>query len=108
MRSGTLAAFTAPGGLEMAVPFHQTVPLLRIFHVQQARDFYVGFLGFRIDWEHRFDPTAPVYLQVLKRCEETSSLSVSLTTQIHPPGQPSTPATTPISEPGRRAAGPGP
>lgn len=42
----------------------QTVPLLRIFDLQRAREFYTGFLGFAVDWEHRFDPAAPAYLQL--------------------------------------------
>lgn len=39
-------------------------PILRIFDVQRARDFYVDFLGFRVDWEHRFSEDLPLYLQV--------------------------------------------
>jgi catechol 2,3-dioxygenase-like lactoylglutathione lyase family enzyme len=42
----------------------QTVPLLRVFDVAKTREFYVDFLGFRIDWEHRFEPGAPLYMQV--------------------------------------------
>jgi hypothetical protein len=42
----------------------QTIPILRIFSVEKAREFYVGFLGFTVDWEHRFEPTAPLYMQV--------------------------------------------
>ena len=42
----------------------QTIPLLRVFDAQKAKDFYVGFLGFHVDWEHRFDPAAPLYTQV--------------------------------------------
>jgi catechol 2,3-dioxygenase-like lactoylglutathione lyase family enzyme len=42
----------------------QAIPILRIFDVEKAKDFYVGFLGFRVDWEHRFDDNAPVYLQL--------------------------------------------
>lgn len=42
----------------------QTVPLLRIFDVAKAREFYVDFPGFRVDWEHRFEPRAPLYMQV--------------------------------------------
>jgi catechol 2,3-dioxygenase-like lactoylglutathione lyase family enzyme len=42
----------------------QTIPILRIFDVQKAKDFYVGFLGFTVDWEHRFDETAPLYMQI--------------------------------------------
>jgi catechol 2,3-dioxygenase-like lactoylglutathione lyase family enzyme len=40
------------------------IPVLRIFDVDKARDFYVGFLGFRVDWEHRFEPGFPLYMQV--------------------------------------------
>jgi len=42
----------------------QTIPLLRIFDVEQAKAFYVGFLGFRLDWEHRSGADGPAYLQV--------------------------------------------
>ncbi len=30
----------------------------------KAREFYVGFLGFSIDWEHRFADDAPLYMQI--------------------------------------------
>lgn len=42
----------------------QTIPILRIADARKARDFYVNFLGFRVDWERQFDPTSPVYMQV--------------------------------------------
>jgi catechol 2,3-dioxygenase-like lactoylglutathione lyase family enzyme len=48
----------------MTEPTFAAVPILRIFDVPKAIEFYVGFLGFRIDWEHRFEPGAPVYMQV--------------------------------------------
>lgn len=48
----------------MPVDMLQTIPLLRIFSVEKANEFYVGFLGFRNDWEHRFDAESPVYMQV--------------------------------------------
>ena len=51
-------------GHNAGVRVEQTIPLLRIFEVERAKAFYVGFLGFTIDWEHRFDPAAPVYMQV--------------------------------------------
>ena len=41
-----------------------TTPILRIFDEAKAREFYVDYLGFRIDWEHRFAPGMPLYLQV--------------------------------------------
>jgi hypothetical protein len=42
----------------------QTIPLLRIFDVGKARGFYLDFLGFQVDWDHRFDPQAPLYMQI--------------------------------------------
>lgn len=48
----------------MSLTVVQTVPILRIFSVEKAKEFYLGFLGFAVDWEHRFDPSAPVYMQV--------------------------------------------
>ena len=42
------------------------VPILRIFDEGQARAFYLDFLGFRVDWEHRFEPGLPLYLQVVR------------------------------------------
>lgn len=40
------------------------IPILRIFDVAKAREFYIDFLGFKVDWEHRFGPEFPLYLQV--------------------------------------------
>ena len=48
----------------MAIQILQTIPILRIFDEDKAKEFYVGFLGFQIDWEHRFDDRAPLYMQV--------------------------------------------
>ncbi len=48
----------------MTIAFQQTIPILRIFDVAKAKEFYSGFLGFAVDWEHRFDERAPVYMQV--------------------------------------------
>jgi catechol 2,3-dioxygenase-like lactoylglutathione lyase family enzyme len=42
----------------------KTVPILRIFDEQKAREFYVGFLGLKVDWEHRFAAGMPLYMQV--------------------------------------------
>lgn len=47
----------------MPPPF-QAIPVFRIFDVEKAKEFYVGFLGFHVDWEARFDETAPLYLQI--------------------------------------------
>jgi len=40
------------------------IPILRIFSEAKAREFYVDFLGFTWDWEHRFEPGLPLYAQV--------------------------------------------
>ena len=48
----------------MSVELQSVVPILRIFSVEKAREFYVDFLGFTWDWEHRFDDEAPLYAQV--------------------------------------------
>ena len=48
----------------MPTAFQQTIPILRIFDEAKAREFYVDFLGFHIDWEHRFEPGMPLYMQV--------------------------------------------
>jgi len=39
-------------------------PILRIFDEAKAREFYLDFLGFKEDWQHRFEPGFPLYLQV--------------------------------------------
>ncbi len=41
-----------------------TIPILRTFPGQEARRFYVDFLGFAVDWEHRFGEGMPLYQQV--------------------------------------------
>jgi catechol 2,3-dioxygenase-like lactoylglutathione lyase family enzyme len=48
----------------MAVEFKRAVPIFRIFSLEKAREFYVDFLGCKVDWEHRFEPDFPVYMQV--------------------------------------------
>lgn len=46
--------------------FGKTTPILRIFDEAKARDFYVDFLGFKVDWEHRFESGLPLYMQLSK------------------------------------------
>ena len=43
------------------------IPILRIFDEAKATEFYVDFLGFRVDWEHRYEPGMPLYLQVSRQ-----------------------------------------
>lgn len=46
------------------IAFEQAVPIVRIFDVVKAHEFYLGFLGFSIDWEHRYGDNFPLYTQV--------------------------------------------
>jgi uncharacterized glyoxalase superfamily protein PhnB len=48
----------------MTVEFQKAIPILRIFDVAKAKEFYGGFLGFMVDWEHHFDDNTPAYIQV--------------------------------------------
>ena len=50
------------------------IPILRSFSEAKAREFYVDFLGFEVEWEHRFEPDAPLYME-LRRGELTLHLS---------------------------------
>ena len=51
------------------MPFGRTIPILRILDEAKAFEFYVDFLGFKVDWQHRFADDAPLYMQVSRdRC----------------------------------------
>jgi uncharacterized glyoxalase superfamily protein PhnB len=63
------AASGAPG-----VRFSRTIPILRIFSVDKAMEFYVDFLGFEVDWEHRYGENFPLYTQI-SRGDLTQHLS---------------------------------
>ncbi|SFJ41736.1 MULTISPECIES: glyoxalase superfamily protein [unclassified Phyllobacterium] len=47
-----------------AIAFEQAVPIVRIFDVAKAHEFYLGFLGFKVDWEHRYGDNFPLYTQI--------------------------------------------
>lgn len=46
--------------IELSAP----IPILRIFAEDTARAYYLDFLGFTIDWEHRFEDGMPLYAQI--------------------------------------------
>jgi uncharacterized glyoxalase superfamily protein PhnB len=46
--------------------FGKATPILRIFDEVKAKKFYVDFLGFEVDWEHRFEEGLPLYMQISK------------------------------------------
>lgn len=44
-----------------------SIPVLKMLDEAAAKAFYIDYLGFAIDWEHRFEPTSPespLYMQV--------------------------------------------
>lgn len=48
----------------MQFKFSNPTMILRSFDESMAKDFYIHFLGFRLDWEHRFEPNTPLYMQL--------------------------------------------
>lgn len=46
------------------VKLQSVVPVLRIFDIARTREFYLEFLGFKVDWEHQYESSLPLYLQV--------------------------------------------
>jgi hypothetical protein len=40
------------------------VPVLRILDEHRAREFYLDYLGFTTEWEHRFEPGMPLYTRL--------------------------------------------
>lgn len=48
------------------VRFGPPIPILRMFDEAKANEFYVDFLGFTIDWQHRFENGLPLYMQISK------------------------------------------
>ncbi|WP_461451358.1 glyoxalase superfamily protein [Mucilaginibacter sp.] len=46
----------------------KVIPTLRIYSYAKTIKFYVNWLGFKVDWEHEFEPgTTPKFLQVSLR-----------------------------------------
>ncbi|MEO9181288.1 MAG: glyoxalase superfamily protein [Acidimicrobiales bacterium] len=48
----------------MSFEYLGTVPILRSFDEVKAREFYLDWLGFSVDWEHRLSPELPLYMQL--------------------------------------------
>ena len=42
-----------------------TTPILRSFDEDKAKEFYVDFLEFEIEFEHRFEENLPLYLGLI-------------------------------------------
>jgi uncharacterized glyoxalase superfamily protein PhnB len=48
----------------MAAAFKGAIPVLRMFDVAKAREFYLDYLGFTVEFEHRFNENAPLFMGV--------------------------------------------
>ncbi len=44
----------------------KVIPILRIFDYRKAIEFYVDWLGFKIEWEHTFEDNTPVYMEITR------------------------------------------
>lgn len=42
------------------------IPQFRITDARRSIAFYVHGLGFKVDWEHRFEPGLPVFMQLTR------------------------------------------
>lgn len=47
-----------------AMTFDKAIPILRMFDETKAREFYLDFLGFSVEFEHRFEADLPLYLGI--------------------------------------------
>jgi hypothetical protein len=41
-----------------------SIPILRIFSEEKAKEFYLDFMGFSLEWEHRFGDNFPLYAEI--------------------------------------------
>jgi Glyoxalase superfamily protein len=65
----------------MDISFGGVVPILRIFDIAKADEFYLGFLGFAVDWDHRFEPgLPPLYRQISRGSTGRSRAAASFCT----------------------------
>ncbi len=66
---------TASARLQAASPsIGAPIPVLRVQDEHVARKFYLDYLGFTVDWEHRFEPGMPLYAR-LSRASLTIDIS---------------------------------
>jgi catechol 2,3-dioxygenase-like lactoylglutathione lyase family enzyme len=69
------------------MPFTKTIPILRILDEAKAKEFYVDFLGFKLDWGNR--TTGALFMQVsLDECvlhlsEHSGDACVGAAVKLH-------------------------
>lgn len=62
----TAAALLPQPTTPHAISFDRAIPIVRSFDEAKAREFYLDFLGFSIEFEHRFEPGMPLYLGIVR------------------------------------------
>lgn len=87
-----LAALTGRRARPATPAFGPGVPILRVMSVTHVLPFYRDFLGFTLDWEHRFEPGLPLYAQV-SRASAVLHLS-----EHHGDGAPTTAVRIPVRD----------
>jgi len=48
----------------MPAVLKRTIPVLRMFDVSKTREFYIDYLGFKVEFEHRFHDNAPLFMGI--------------------------------------------
>lgn len=70
----TLAATLGKTAVGNGTELGGNVPVLRSFDESATRAFYVDYLGYDVEWEHRFEPGIPLYMR-LRRSGSVLDLS---------------------------------
>jgi catechol 2,3-dioxygenase-like lactoylglutathione lyase family enzyme len=60
----TAAALLPGQPAQRSITFDKPIPILRMFDETKAREFYLDFLGFTVEFEHRFAADLPLYLGI--------------------------------------------
>jgi len=62
----TASALLAQPAISDAIRFDRAIPIIRSFDEAKAREFYLDFLGFSVEFEHRFEADLPLYLGIVR------------------------------------------
>lgn len=62
----TASALLAQPAIPDAIRFDRAIPIIRSFDEAKAREFYLDFLGFSVEFEHRFEADLPLYLGIVR------------------------------------------
>ncbi len=62
----TASALLPQDPAQPAITFKSPIPILRMFDEAKAREFYLDFLGFSVEFEHRFEADLPLYLGIIR------------------------------------------